>query len=284
MSVAAEQLGREPLTVVELDLRQRIGAGFLVVTYRFCSHDVVPPIALAALPVVERVQTLPTKLDIGESLGLRAAISVTCRDFVNDNDVAGGPAHPEATFFRLLKARAPFVANRPARVVTGYLVGGVFVPERTLHYLLVRIDGPDRHGLVTLHLTDALVRAENRKAQAPNVGTGTLLAPIGLADTAATIAPAAAADDYHAAGGAAPWLWRSSGATEASRPRALRACQRLTIGTHDHHRQQDGDHEECIHKGAHFIARVVDGKDRRRTAAGAVGAHRTGRRCYRTSS
>lgn len=175
---AAMQLGRQPLTLVELDLRQRIGGADQVVTYRFSSHDVVPPATLDARPVVERVQTLPTRLDIGESLGLRAAITVTCRDFVNDNDVAGGPANPAATFFRLLKARAPFVANRPARVMTGYLVGGAFLPERTLHFLLIRIDGPDRQGLVSLHLTDALVRAENRKAQAPNVGTGALLAAL----------------------------------------------------------------------------------------------------------
>jgi hypothetical protein len=197
---AAAQLGRQPLIVVECDLRQRIGGADQIVTYRFSSHDVVPPVTLDARPVIERVQTLPTRLDIGESLGLRAAITVTCRDFVNDGDVAGGPAHPEATFFRLLKARAPYVANRPARVITGYLIGGAFVPERILHFLLIRIDGPDRQGLVTLHLTDALVRAENRKAQAPNVGTGTLLAALSPGDTTATIAPVASADDYHASG------------------------------------------------------------------------------------
>ena len=201
MSELAATLGRQPMTVVELDLRQRIDGADQTVTYRLCSHDVVPPVSLDARPVIERVQTLPTRLDIGESLGLRAAITITCRDFINDGDVAGGPANPAATFFRLLKARVPYVANRPARVITGYVVdGGWFIPERTLYFLLTRIDGPNRQGLVSLHLTDALVRTENRKAQAPNVGTGTLLTALTPSDTVATISPGAAADDYHSAG------------------------------------------------------------------------------------
>ncbi|MFW5829978.1 MAG: hypothetical protein ACOCXA_06925 [Planctomycetota bacterium] len=200
MTHAAAQLGRQPMTVLEMDLRQRISGVDTPIIYRLCSADLVPPPGLDARPVIERVQTLPTRLDIGESLGMRAAISIQCRDFINDGDVAGGPAARDATFWRLLKARVPYVANRPARIITGYLIDGVFIPERTLHYLLVRIDGPDRQGMVTIHLTDALIRTENRKAQAPGVGTGTLLAGIAAEATTATIAPSESADDYRVAG------------------------------------------------------------------------------------
>jgi len=200
--MSAAELGRQPLTVVECDLRQTIDGAEQPITYRFSSADVIPPLGLDARPVITGISSLPTKLDIGESLGMRAAITIRCRDFLNDNDVAGGPANPEATFFRLLKARVPYVANRALRIISGYLVSGVFTPERTLHYLLTKIDGPDRQGQVTLHCTDALVKAENRKAQAPNVGTGTLLADLAAGDTTATISPAEAAEDYHASG----WL------------------------------------------------------------------------------
>ncbi|TQE99229.1 MAG: hypothetical protein FKY71_09725 [Spiribacter salinus] len=200
--MSAADLGRQPITVVECDLRQVIGGAEQSITYRFSSADVIPPLGLDARPVITGISSLPTKLDIGESLGMRAAITIRCRDFLNDNDVAGGPAAPEATFFRLLKARVPYVANRAARIISGYLDRGSFTPERTLHYLLTKIDGPDRKGQVTLHCTDALVKADNRKAQAPNVGTGTLLTDLTAGDTTATISPAEAADDYHASG----WL------------------------------------------------------------------------------
>lgn len=197
---AASTLGRQPITIVEMDLRQVINGTATIVTYRLCSHDVVPPVSLDARPVIERVQSLPTKLDIGESLGMRAAISITCRDFINDGDVAGGPADSSATFFRLLKARVPYHANRPVRVITGYLVDGQVTNARTLHYLLTRIDGPNRTGTVTLHCTDALIQADNRRAQAPRVGTASLLTGLNTTDTTATIGPTESIDDYPVSG------------------------------------------------------------------------------------
>lgn len=110
-AVEARRLGREPITIVELDLDYctltygvapcMAALGFTgddrcyntrfscqdpdnytpaAKTYRFCTPVSNMPASLAAIPSVKGFSSAPTKLDIGASLGQRASVNITFQD------------------------------------------------------------------------------------------------------------------------------------------------------------------------------------------------------------
>ena len=152
-------------------------------------------------------------------LGVRAAVNVTLRDMpirdtLTDKYFAGrmdgtaqideGPYDPmdRGSFWTKFKARNPNYAGRPLRVIWGYYDAvGVPVIERTRHYVMESMVGPDKSGNVTIKAKDILSLADDKKALAPVTNQGRLLADIDAVVTSFELSPAGIGDlEYPASG------------------------------------------------------------------------------------
>jgi len=71
------------------------------------------------------------------------------------------------TFWGKLKARNQNYANRPMRIITGYLDGGILTVETTRHFVITNMTGPDADGRVSITGKDVLTLADDDKAVAP---------------------------------------------------------------------------------------------------------------------
>jgi hypothetical protein len=129
------------------------------------------------------------------AFGRRASVTVALKDFVDDDvwfdkyqlERISGAAQANAigydpgsvgTFFTRLKARWPYYAGRPMRVIDGYVDGGILTVTQTRHFILTDMKGPDSSGDVTFEAKDVLALADDKKALAPTPSRGKLGANI----------------------------------------------------------------------------------------------------------
>jgi hypothetical protein len=129
------------------------------------------------------------------AFGRRATVSVSLKDFVDDDiwfdkyqlerisgvaQSSGVGYDPGAvgTFFTRLKARWPYYAGRPIRIIDGYVDGGVLTVTQTRHFIITEMSGPDNDGNVTIEGKDVLALADDKKALAPAPSRGKLGANI----------------------------------------------------------------------------------------------------------
>ena len=188
-------LGAQQYVYIEIDAIQVIAGTPTPVTYRFGDHGTPAPAGIDALPILLRHETQPSRLDISQGLGIRERVRFTLADFLNDGDVAGGDPTTETTFWRLFRARCPFLAGRPLRQIRGTISGGTFSAIDTLHYIVRRIDGPQSNGGVTIEAEDLTGSLARGKAKCPLPSRVTLLSPISETSIGALVsAPAALAE------------------------------------------------------------------------------------------
>lgn len=166
-------------------------------TLRFINNRSNMPKGLDAYPVLDErgVTAFTSTVNIAggdprmSAFGRRATVSVDLTDFVDDdigfdkyvNERISGAAQASAvgynpveygTFFTRLKARWPFYAGRPLRVVDGYVDGGVLTIEQTRNFIITDMKGPDDKGRVTIEGKDVLALADDKKALAPKPSRG----------------------------------------------------------------------------------------------------------------
>jgi len=151
------------------------------------------------------------------ALGKRAVVSVKMLDFpyndiltdkyqferqTGDAQIDEGGYNPldRMSFWTKLKARSPNYSGRPLRIIQGWIDGGVFVAEKTRHYIMTEIDGPDSRGNVTIEAKDILALADDDKAVAPKASRGFLSADIDAVATSITLLPAGVGAEYDASG------------------------------------------------------------------------------------
>jgi hypothetical protein len=105
------------------------------------------------------------------------------------------------TFWTRLKARNPNYAGRPMRKITGFIQDGVLTIEKTRHYVITDIKGPDTNGQVSVEGKDILKLADDNRAVAPAQSRGRLLSAITAdAGQSFTLNPATIGDEYPASG------------------------------------------------------------------------------------
>ena len=233
---AAKELGRRPITIVEIDLdycQLRYGVGDcpavlgvdsvakcyqtrrtcpvpaaydpVARTYRFSNREL--GYLTLSLPCLINTTFTSTKIDPGRSMGTRASAQVKLQDMSwADRDldpyVSTRPYDPEevGTFFGRLLARNPYYQNRVMRIKCGYLDddGTVDLSKfQTQTFLLDRIEGPDANGVVTLHAIDVLRLADDEKSLVPQLSNGTIDADINSTDTTVTLLPAGIGDEEY---------------------------------------------------------------------------------------
>ncbi len=183
-------------------------------TYRFSDIEIHDPAAMVGgvpcLPLVASVSLAPAKLDPGMSIGQRSSVTITFRDTTySDRGVdkyaalrSFDPAQ-RSTFWKKLRARNPYYQDRPVRILTGYLVGGLYDPAnfRTRTYFVDTIRGPDGNEGWTVVAKDILRFADDKKSQAPVANHGTLLDAIDSVTLTATLSPTGIGDVEYAASG-----------------------------------------------------------------------------------
>lgn len=177
-------------------------------TYRFCQDRSPHPIGIDAIPSLGAVGISPAKIDLEGGLGVRASVDLTFNDhpssdigidkYVDDRSYI---AFERGTYWTKLRARNPNYENRPLRVLSGYLVDGVFdaVNFTTRYYIIDKMTVTNGKAMITAK--DPLKLASSKKAQAPAVSTGQLDADILAADTTAVLSPAGVGNlEYPASG------------------------------------------------------------------------------------
>lgn len=166
-------------------------------TYRFCESRSPHPIGIDAIPSLKSVSIAPTKIDLRGGLGVRASISATFTDHPH-SDIGIDPYYEDriplastfGSFWTRLRARNSNYQNRPLRVLSGYLVDGVFdIANFTIRYYV--IDSLDvSRGTASIKGKDPLKLASREKALAPRQSTGKLAADLLIGGTSATLTPA----------------------------------------------------------------------------------------------
>ena len=218
---------RRSVEYVELDTLQDLGAGPEPVTYRWCREGELLPPPLQAMPLLISTTTQPTKLEIARGLGIRERVTMRFRDAPDDGDVFGDEPAEETTFWRLFRARLPWINGRALRIIRGRLDGGQIIDAETRHYVARRIQGPRKNGEVEIEAEDLTGTLARGRAQAPAAVSGTLAAAIDASQATATIAPASAADEYPDDG----WLRIGDEACTFVRTGADLVLSRAQLGT-----------------------------------------------------
>ena len=165
-------------------------------TYRFCESRSPHPIGLDAIPSLLSVSTSAAKIDLAGGLGVRASVSLSFKDHPSSDigidkyvDERSYIAFERGTFWTKFRARNPNYQFRGLRVLSGYLVDGVFDAANftTRYYVIDKMDVTN--GKATVTAKDPLKLASNKKAQAPAPSTGQLLSAITNTATSATLTP-----------------------------------------------------------------------------------------------
>jgi hypothetical protein len=194
-------------------------------TLTFVNNRANLPKDFLSYPVLEErgVSAFSSTVNIAGSdprmsaFGRRATVVVKLSDFVDDDlgfdkyqtQRVSGAAQSSAvgynpvefgTFFTRLKARWPYYAGRPLRVIDGFIDGGVLTIDQTRHFIVTDITGPDSSGKVTIEGKDILALADDKKALAPKPSRGKLDRDIDLVATTFILTPAGIGSEYPASG------------------------------------------------------------------------------------
>lgn len=227
MTFATEQVraGREPVTVVELDLDTcslTFSVGACTATgasgtecyntrqtcqdpenyarttkiYRFVEPVEGLPIGEDMIPCLTGAPRLaPTKITEEYGLGHRASVTVNLQDFTHhdrgiDPYVATRSYTPEeqGTFFGKLRARTPYYQGRIMRVRVGYLTDPFnWNNFEDREYVIEEIRGPSLDGKVQIIGKDILKLADDSRSKCPVASTGELLTDIDNSQTTMSV-------------------------------------------------------------------------------------------------
>lgn len=198
-------------------------------TYRFVVPRSNYPKGATTFPCLVSVSGSSAKANIAAAdpkmygLGERGKITATFTDFpyhdrFNDkyqaerisgaaqfSGVGYNPAD-NGTFWGRFKARNPNYSGRPMRKLTGYIQDGVLTIEKTRHYVITEMKGPDTNGKVTITGKDVLKLADDDRAVCPKQSVGKLASGFSNEVTTPTfdLTPAGIGDaDYPTEGTAA---------------------------------------------------------------------------------
>lgn len=166
-------------------------------TYKFCETNAPGEVVRAGyIPAVKSVATKPTRIDPAKGVALRESRTVQILDFSHhdrgvDPYVATRSYDPlaQGTYWGRWLARNRYYTGRALRVIDAYVADtglDLVNDTKTHHYVIDRIDGPDRGG-VKITAKDVLKLADDKRAQCPAKSTGALAADITSTDTSLAV-------------------------------------------------------------------------------------------------
>lgn len=216
-----KRLGKEPVTLVELDLdfctlafsgAPCIATGVPcyntrntckdsenftkgIKTYTMISRGANVPVGEVMFPCVKSVAYSPTKLTFGNGLGYRSKVTITFQDFAH-HDRGIDPYQSErtydtnqGTFFGKLLARNAYYNGRTIRIKTGYQTTPFSLDNfDTREYIIEKID-ISASGVVKIVGKDILKKIDNKRSQCPEVSEGLLSVDMTKTATSITLLP-----------------------------------------------------------------------------------------------
>jgi len=181
-------------------------------TIRFSKASNLADVNILSVPNISTINYTPARLNLGESIGVRATVAVSFSDHAYPDTGPGGDRYlndrnydpfTRGTFWGKFKARHPFLKGQPLRLIQGNTSESIGQME-TRHFIIDSISGPDARGNFSIVAKDALKLTDKKKAQAPRLSNGFLATGISSTDLTATLNPIGVGDaDYPAAGLAA---------------------------------------------------------------------------------
>ena len=178
-------------------------------TLRLAKPSSFLPLGITAVANIQSVNYTPSRLMLGESIGVRSKLTVTCGDHPFPDTGPGGdpyrsdrnydPYH-QGTFWGKIKARQPYLRGRILRWYTGGASQNLDQMERRT-FVIDRVEGPSTNGQFTIIAKDPLTVTDDKRAQAPVLSRGVLLNAIDESQTTATLAPAGIGDEEYPASG-----------------------------------------------------------------------------------
>jgi len=181
--------------------------------FRFYQSRSPAPIGLAGsttvdpIPSLKTVNISPSKIDLAGGLGVRASVSCTFTDHPHsdigvDKYLSGRSyiASERGSFWTKLRARNPDYQNKELRVLSGYLVDGVFDEANftTRYYIVDKMTVTN--GTCSITAKDPLKLVSSKKAQAPKASNGQLDVGLGAGTAFLTLKPAGIGSEYPLSG------------------------------------------------------------------------------------
>lgn len=176
-------------------------------TYRFCENTSPHPAGLDAIPSLVSVSIAPATIDLQGGLGVRSNVSLTFNDQPSA-DIGVDPyltdrtyiASDQGTFWTKWRARNPYYQGRSIKVLSGYLVDGVFDAANftTRYYIIdsLTVSG----GKCSIVGKDPLKLADSIKAKAPAASNGLISGSLTAVATSITLTPSGIGSEYPSTG------------------------------------------------------------------------------------
>ena len=168
------------------------------VTARYSTASAHIPASFDTIPNIQSFSMRPSKLELGESIGIRASVNITFKDsrfpdtgpegdrYLSDRDY---DPYTRGSYWGKFRSRWPFVQGSDIRLIMGDNTQSIAQME-TRHFIVEKVAGPDSSGTFTIQCKDALQLADGKKSQAPLISKGALSAAISAGTTAITLVPA----------------------------------------------------------------------------------------------
>lgn len=180
-----------------------------IATARYSTSSAKIPASIDAIPNIASVSIRPTKLELGESIGIRASINITFKDsrfpdsgpegdrYLSDRNY---DPYTRGSYWGKFRARWPYVKGSDIRLIRGDTSQTIAQME-TRHFIVEKVAGPDSSGTFTIQCKDALQLADGKQSQAPLISKGALDAAITTGTTSITLIPAGIGNaDYPSSG------------------------------------------------------------------------------------
>lgn len=148
------------------------------------------------VPNIESINYAPPELKLGESIGVRASITVTFRDHQSpDADASGDQylkdraydAWSQGTYFGKFRARYPSLQGLPLRWIVG-TDDQLIANMETRHFVIDSNTGPNTAGVFTVTAKDVLRLTQGDQSVCPEITDRNTSTVFGTASTGFTIA------------------------------------------------------------------------------------------------
>jgi len=177
-------------------------------TIRFSTATANPPTSITAIPNIQSINIRPAMLDLGESIGIRAKVTVNFKDHAFPDTGPGGDhyitdrdydPYTQGTFWGKFRARYPYLRGSDVRIIRGDTTQSIAQME-TRHFVVETVAGPNSGGQFTVVAKDALKLADGERAQAPLLTDGYLQSSITDSATSLTLDPSGIGSEYPSSG------------------------------------------------------------------------------------
>jgi len=179
----------------------------VTVRYSSATGNMMPQ-EIELIPNLESVGQRPAKLELGESIGIRANIDLSFSDSRSPDTGPDGDyylaernydPYKQGSYWGKFRARYPYLKGSDIRLLQG-TTDQTLEQMEVRHFIVDKVAGPDSGGRFVIQCKDALQLANGKQAQAPRISNGLLAIDITSGATSVTLLPNGIGAEYPASG------------------------------------------------------------------------------------